>query len=389
MVIKSFFRRAIDKKWCGPARVIGIDSSIAFIRHGGQVLRIHITDLQHASLESQTEFELTEETMDNNNNRKLTQIEVPCSPLANQEQNLTNDEFSDEERIDCDDNEGNGTVEANNIKPAIEKTLSTWKKGLERPKRNDFIEFVPMDTKFRHETFRAKVLNPAGKATGKYKNCWNIEYHEPERLKGQLANLDIERDVDSWQTYENVEKADMNEIFIADSSNADRTFDEAKMQELASWKAHEVVKEVENCGQDLISVRWVLTMRENGIPGSFVPKARLVVRGFEESQFSKAEKESPVVSRELIKLFLSVLSGMRWRPYSMDVKTAFLQGNSLERPLFVAPPKEAQCPENVIWQLLKPVYGLQDASKKWFLRVKDELESLGFKMCPFEPAMFV
>ena len=45
---KVYYRRAIDKKWCGPACVIGIDRSIAFVRHGGQVLGIHCTDLQHA-----------------------------------------------------------------------------------------------------------------------------------------------------------------------------------------------------------------------------------------------------------------------------------------------------------------------------------------------------
>ena len=80
---------------------------------------------------------------------------------------------------------------------------------------------------------------------------------------------------------------------------------------------------------------------------------------------------------------------MRWQPYSLDYKTAFLECTLLDRPLFVLPPKEANCPENVVWQLRKPVYGLKDASKKWFLRVKEVLESLSFKMCPFEPALFV
>ena len=71
------------------------------------------------------------------------------------------------------------------------------------------------------------------------------------------------------------------------------------------------------------------------------------------------------------------------------MKTAFLQGGSLERPVFIRPPKEVKSSRNVLWKLLKPVYGLQDASRKWFLRVSSEMCDLGFVRCPFEPALFI
>ena len=122
---------------------------------------------------------------------------------------------------------------------------------------------------------------------------------------------------------------------------------------------------------------------------NFAPKARLVVRGFEENKLPKVDTQSPVVQRELIKVFLSISVMRNWEPKSLDVKTAFLQGNSLERPLFIRPPKEAARPRGVLGRLLKPVYGLQDASHKWFLRVQTKLQELGFLECPFEPALFV
>ena len=38
---------------------------------------------------------------------------------------------------------------------------------------------------------------------------------------------------------------------------------------------------------------------------------------------------------------------------------------------------------------MKPVYELQDVSKKWFIRVSSEMCDLGFARCPFEPALFI
>ena len=62
--------------------------------------------------------------------------------------------------------------------------------------------------------------------------------------------------MESWQTCEDVENEEqVKEIFITASSMTDKTFHDAKMQELESWKAHEVVQEVLKCGQDLISTR--------------------------------------------------------------------------------------------------------------------------------------
>ena len=74
---------------------------------------------------------------------------------------------------------------------------------------------------------------------------------------------------------------------------------------------------------------------------------------------------------------------------SLYVKTAFLQGHRLDRDVFIKPPKEAACQQTVIWKLLKPVYGLQDASLRWFARVCEELKKIGFTACPFEPTLFI
>ena len=68
------------------------------------------------------------------------------------------------------------------------------------------------------------------------------------------------------------------------------------------------------------------------------------------------------------------------------VKATFLQGNPIEREVFLRPPREFYCGE--LWKLKKTVYGLCDAARAWYLRVKDELIKLGVKMSPYDSALF-
>ena len=74
---------------------------------------------------------------------------------------------------------------------------------------------------------------------------------------------------------------------------------------------------------------------------------------------------------------------------SSCVKTAFLQSGELGRNVYLNPPLEAHVMKGYIWKLLKPVYGLNDASKLWYLRVKHVLERLGYSMCMSENALFI
>ena len=116
--------------------------------------------------------------------------------------------------------------------------------------------------------------------------------------------------------------------------------------------------------------RWILTMKRDNSNNKSVPKARLVVKGFAEF-LDRIDKESPVVSRENIKVFLSVASISGWTPKSIDIKAAFLQVKQLESEIFIRPPTGNV--RGKLWKLLKPVYGLQDAPKQWYIRVKTEL----------------
>ena len=71
----------------------------------------------------------------------------------------------------------------------------------------------------------------------------------------------------------------------------------------------------------------------------------------------------------------------------MDVKSAFLQGEEIERELFIKCPKEMK-QKGKLMKLKKCINGLNDASLKWFRAAKKEIESYGCQQCSQDSALF-
>ena len=68
------------------------------------------------------------------------------------------------------------------------------------------------------------------------------------------------------------------------------------------------------------------------------------------------------------------------------MKTVFLQGKKIEREVYIRPPKETAT--NKVWKLQKCVYGLGDASRYRYLRVKEELINLSGNVSSTDPGIF-
>jgi Reverse transcriptase (RNA-dependent DNA polymerase) len=62
------------------------------------------------------------------------------------------------------------------------------------------------------------------------------------------------------------------------------------------------------------------------------------------------------------------LAEKQWIPNSWDFTTAFLQGKSLIREVFVVPPIDF-AGSHAVWRLKKPIYGIVSAPKSWFDRL--------------------
>ena len=59
------------------------------------------------------------------------------------------------------------------------------------------------------------------------------------------------------------------------------------------------------------------------------------------------------------------------------------------RVVYVKPPKEAECQDITLWKLNTTVYGLNDASRSWYLNVKKNPIALSATVCKSDPAVFI
>ena len=159
---------------------------------------------------------------------------------------------------------------------------------------------------------------------------------------------------------------------------------EAKLRELQSWFDHSVYVEFPNDGQKYISKRWVLT--EKCVNGNKTTKVRLVARGFEEYHLVKLRTDSPTCGNESLQIVIAIIITNGWAINSLDMKSTFLQGKEISSDLFVKPPKEAKIDN--LWKLLKNVYGLKDASRRWYLRVRDKFIICGAYVSKYDEAIF-
>ena len=137
---------------------------------------------------------------------------------------------------------------------------------------------------------------------------------------------------------------------------------EAKEVEMKNLKDYDTFEEVEDCGQERITSRWVITVKEAHDGQKTKYKARLVARGFQEEV--KPQSDSPTVLRESNKLFTAVAANEEFYIVSVDIRAAFLQSKELTREVFVVPPKDVVT-EGKLWKLKKPLYGLNDTSRRF------------------------
>ena len=241
-----------------------------------------------------------------------------------------------------------------------------------KPKANQYITFKLEGTA---EWQKAKVLSCQPKRTGTYKDWINIEkdFHGPESVNW--------KDVEEWMEVPEPEKV----LFLTKTEEFDQAVVDAKEKELRSLIKNDVFEEVDFDAQKTISTRWVFT--EKIVNDKRVVKARLVARGFEEKDLS-LRTDSPTCSKYALRLVMVSAVTHKWTINSLDIASAFLQGNPIEREIYLRPPAEI-CGKNKVWRLRRCIYGLSDAPRAWYSKVTEELVKLGGVKSTLDNAMFM
>lgn len=382
---KVFYKRNDQKRWYGPAAVIGQEGKTIIVKNGGETVRVHVSRIIHVgdvvnkadtvSSESAKELDSSTEFKENG----VTVIE-DCD-LVNKIDTVSSE--STKVLDSSSQVEENSTVV---IEDAADKTspekqavisdeaidnqtnLQSASKSTLYPKVNTDIAFK---LAHRDEWRQGNVYSRAGKVGGRHESCFNIK----DKKDDQIRWYDFKTDVEEWEPIpaEVLISATDKDAIIA-----------AKQKEIENWKNNDVFEEVPYNNQHTISTRWVITTKEKD--SIIITKARLVARGFEDNRENYQNIDSPTCSRESLSLTLSILSMKGWKCWAIDIKTAFLQGNPLNRDVYLQPPREFN--SGMVWKLKKAVYGLNEASRCWYNRVKDEFLKAGLSNSKYDEALF-
>ena len=410
-----YYKRINDKKWKGPAKVLGQDGQQVLVKHGGVYVRVHPCRLSLERRSERTPEGDVQNTVPENTKETEQGNGDDCS---NSE---TEDGDTSDEESENDENTGRSVSELaheaeDTVQPSAAPDVEQIQVNAQNSrsvsesntklKKNVSVEYKLTDGT---QWLKGGVLSRAGKAGGKYGNCWNLIDGN-----GKINNVDFDRHVDQWRIIDNVTAEESTEgshtensteepptdespteepptevsptevhyIEIFNTENKEETL-EAKLREIESWKKNAVFEEVDNTGQQCVSVRWVITPKI--IDGLVKVKARLVARGFEET--SNFRTDSPTCLRESVRVVLFVIASHKWVLHSLDYKTAFLQGKAIDRDVYLRPPSEFRN-KNKIWKLRKTVYGLADAPRVWFLRLREEILRLGAKESSLDNGVF-
>ena len=185
----------------------------------------------------------------------------------------------------------------------------------------------------------------------------------------------------------------------------------AKQKELNSWVTHKTFRlQARRSARNLIPSRWLLRWKET--PEGRIIKARLVIKGFKDRQASQLTTMAPTASRVSQRLVSSICAVMNWHIWSLDVGTAFLQGNAFDdnlptdgpkREASFEPPKDCwdllrdpwtgkpfnlSMRLNYVLELLKGAYGLADAPRLWYCHLVATLVAIGWRRSVHDPCLF-
>ena len=219
-------------------------------------------------------------------------------------------------------------IEEEEKKKQDKNKLKVTETQIEKPKLHERVKYLPVG---EAEWKRVLILSKAGKKGGKYEHWLNV-CHDDETTDC----IDWENGVQEWSVDDKDDDLEnLNEVVYFSIKEIESTqVTDAKFAEVENWKRNHVYEEVPFTGQKCVSVRWVFT--EKFIDGKKIVKARLVARGFEETE--SFQVDSPTCSKESLRIALTIMVSKGWTCNSIDVKVAFLQGRQIDREVFIEPP---------------------------------------------------
>ena len=213
----------------------------------------------------------------------------------------------------------------------------------------------------------------------------------------------------SAESEEDLKTFDLNylrtvELYIsANSPSEPRTYREATAgPDAENWKAAmadefnslnehgtwTIVPRPEN--RKVVSSKWVYRVKYKADGTISRYKARLVARGYTQVfGVDYTDTYAPVTRLETLRLLFALAVQNDWEVRQIDVKTAYLYGD-LDEEIYMEPPEGApDVPEGHVYRLQKAIYGLRQAGRQWYRKLKETMAEFNLTQAKSDPHTFV
>jgi hypothetical protein len=148
-------------------------------------------------------------------------------------------------------------------------------------------------------------------------------------------------------------------------------------------------------GRTAIGCRWVFKIKHN-LDGSVERyKGRLVAKGFQQREgIDFVETFAPTARFPATRIVLSEVVNEGWELHTVDVLTAFLQGD-IDTEVYMKLPEGVTLDDveegSSEWalRLLKGLYGLKQGSRLWWLTLHKVLKQLGFERMQCDNSVYI
>jgi hypothetical protein len=157
-----------------------------------------------------------------------------------------------------------------------------------------------------------------------------------------------------------------------------------KLQVLGTWTYTKLPM-----GRKTVGCKWVFTVKytPTGLIDRY--KARLVAQGFSQSLGDDyLETFSPTIRAESLRVLLAIGALEDLEIRQVDVVSAYPRAQ-LHATVYMRPPKALGAPEGTVLLLQKPLYGLKQSGREWYIEACRGLKTLGFRPCFSDPSIFV
>ena len=88
-----------------------------------------------------------------------------------------------------------------------------------------------------------------------------------------------------------------------------------------------------------------------------------------------------------LRIVFTLAASFNWKLESLDITSAFLQSDKIDRDVFIKPPAMFRT-NGLVWKLKKPLYGLGDSSRQWYFTLRRTLLEAGCVNSKLDKSLF-